>query len=240
MWKITKEQKKIRTGQKELLSQKAKLFRRELASWPDLLFVPPLWQFLLAALEIEVDYCHPWLLIMCCKMNRRPNCLLHQLGKKPQEPSQNETSSHKQPPSQNPRIANYYQLYLASRREEDADVTDRSDGSLTCTASVGDGSDSEDNNVRVNISTEEQRWKYAIVKSMFEAIELSTETGASLGTIADLLCYACRMYYRGKNIEEYDHLMKIFWPKDWEAAKRNLKDVGWGCPWIFYLLECNT
>lgn len=61
---------------------------------------------------------------------------------------------------------------------------------------------------------------------MFEAIELSTETGASLGTIADLLRYACRMYCRGKNIEEYDHLMKIFWPKDWEAAKRNLKDVG--------------
>jgi len=31
---------------------------------------------------------------------------------------------------------------------------------------------------------------------------------------------------QGKNIEEFDHLMKIFWPKDCEAAKRNLKDVG--------------
>jgi len=31
---------------------------------------------------------------------------------------------------------------------------------------------------------------------------------------------------QGKNIEEFDQLMKIFWPKDCEAAKRNLKDVG--------------
>lgn len=51
-------------------------------------------------------------------------------------------------------------------------MTDRSDGPPTCFASVGDGGDSEDNNVTVNTSTEEHRLKYAIVKSIFEAIEL--------------------------------------------------------------------
>lgn len=80
---------------------------------------------------------------------------------------------------------------------EDTEVTDRSDGPPTCQgsfASVGDGGDSEDDNVTVNTSTEEQRLKYAIVKSIFEAIELSTKTGAYLSTIAGLLCYARRMY----------------------------------------------
>ena len=118
-------------------------------------------------------------------------------------------------------------------------MTDRSDGPPTCSASVGDGSDSEDDNVRVNTSTEEQRLKYAIVKGIFEAIELSTKTGVSLGTIADLLCYARRMYCRGKNIEEDDHLMKISWPKDWEAAKKYLKDVGYedACEYFICLSE---
>ena len=75
---------------------------------------------------------------------------------------------------------------------EDEDVSD-------CLAGDGisSGEDLEDN-ARSNISTEEEKLKYAIVKSIFEAIEFSTKTGTSLVTFADLLCYARRMYCRGE------------------------------------------
>ena len=34
------------------------------------------------------------------------------------------------------------------------------------------------------------------------------------------------MYYKGKDIDD-NHPMKLCWPKDWEAAKKYLKDVGY-------------
>lgn len=47
-----------------------------------------------------------------------------------------------------------------------------------------------DDNGRTAPGTEDQKSKYAIVKCIFEAIELSVRTGSSLCTIGDLLCYA--------------------------------------------------
>ena len=90
----------------------------------------------------------------------------------------------------------------------------------------GDGINGDDNE-RTAPKTEDQKLKYAIVKAIFEAIELSAKTGASLGTFADLLCFARHMYCRGKDIDEDDHPMKCSWPKDWEAAKKYLQDVGY-------------
>lgn len=65
------------------------------------------------------------------------------------------------------------------------------------------------------------------MKSIFEVIELSMKIGVFLSIIVGLLCYVCCMYCRGKNIEEDDYLMKIFWFKDWEVVKKYLKDVGY-------------
>ena len=79
---------------------------------------------------------------------------------------------------------------------------------------------------RVDV-TEKQKLKYITMKAIFEAIELSIKTGASLTTIEDLLCYARRMYCRGKEIDEEDHPMKFHWPKDWEQAKIFLSDSGY-------------
>ena len=104
---------------------------------------------------------------------------------------------------------------------EDEDVSDCFAGD-----GISSGEDLEDN-ARSNISTEEEKLKYAIVKSIFEAIELSTKTGTSLVTFADLLCYARRMYCRGKDIDEEDLPVQCSWPKDWETAQKYLKDVGY-------------
>lgn len=90
----------------------------------------------------------------------------------------------------------------------------------------GDGINGDDSG-RTAPGTEDQKLKYAIVKCIFEAIELSVRTGSSLCTIEDLLCYARRMYCRGKEIDEEDHTMKIRWPRDWEQAQKFLDDVGY-------------
>lgn len=90
----------------------------------------------------------------------------------------------------------------------------------------GDGINGDDSG-RTAPGTEDQRLKYAIVKCIFEAIELSVRTGSSLCTIEDLLCYARCMYCRGKEIDEEDHMMKIRWPRDWEQAQKFLDDVGY-------------
>ena len=97
----------------------------------------------------------------------------------------------------------------------------------TCPESDNDSDDSGDDSVIAAIRTEDQKLKYAIVKGIFEAIELGAKTGASLATFTDLLCYARRMYCRGKDIDEDDHKMKCSWPKDWEEAKKYLKDKGY-------------
>lgn len=87
---------------------------------------------------------------------------------------------------------------IVTERLEDQDVTDNFghiespnpqihfDMSQTCSANNNDSDDSGDDSVRVAIGTEDQKLKYAIVKGIFEAIELSTKTDASLSTIADL------------------------------------------------------
>lgn len=132
-------------------------------------------------------------------------------------------------------------IFATDEELEDEDVTDsfeyiespdsqiHSAVSPSCSANENisdECNDFEESNVTV-ASTEEQNLKYAIVKSIFETIELSTKTGASLATIVDLLCFARRMYCRGKGIDENDHPMKCSWPKDWEEAKKYLKDVGY-------------
>ena len=61
-----------------------------------------------------------------------------------------------------------------------------------------DGNGNGDDNERIAPCSEDQKLKYAIVKCIFEAIELNVKTGSSLSTIEDLLCYARRMYCRGK------------------------------------------
>lgn len=87
---------------------------------------------------------------------------------------------------------------IVTERLEDQDVTDNFghiespnpqihfDMSQTCSANNNDSDDSGDDSVRVAIGTEDQKLKYAIAKGIFEAIELSTKTGASLSAIADL------------------------------------------------------
>ena len=90
----------------------------------------------------------------------------------------------------------------------------------------GDGLNGDDNGGTAP-SSEDQKLKYAIVKCIFEAIELSVKTGSSLRTIEDLLCFARRMDCRGKEIDEEDHTVKLRWPKDWEQAKKFLDDAGY-------------
>ena len=87
--------------------------------------------------------------------------------------------------------------------------------------------DSGNDSVIAATGTEDQKLKYAILKGTFEAVELGAKTGASLSTFTDLLCYAHRMYCRGKDIDEDDHKMKCSWPKDWGGAKKYLKDIGY-------------
>ena len=103
-------------------------------------------------------------------------------------------------------------LFATDEELEDEDVTDsfeyiespdsqiHSAVSPSCSANENDSvecDDFEESNVTV-ASTEEQNLKYAIVKSTFETIELSTKTGASLATIVDLLCFARRCIAEGK------------------------------------------
>ena len=51
----------------------------------------------------------------------------------------------------------------------------------------GNGINGDDNGGTAP-DTEDQKLKYAIVKCIFEAIELSVRTGSSLHTVEDLLC----------------------------------------------------
>ena len=90
-------------------------------------------------------------------------------------------------------------------------------------ADIGDNDNGEDN-VR-DTGSEDEKLKYTIVNAIFEAIELSTKTGASLNSIEDLLCYARRMYCRGIEIDEDNHEMKLHWPRDWVQAKTFLNDL---------------
>lgn len=99
-------------------------------------------------------------------------------------------------------------IFATDEELEDEDVTDsfeyiespdcqiHSAVSPSCSANENisdECNDFEESNVTV-ASTEEQNLKYAIVKSIFETIELSTKTGASLATIVDLLCFARQRY----------------------------------------------
>ena len=88
--------------------------------------------------------------------------------------------------------------------------------------------------------TEDQKLKYAIVKCIFEAIELSVRRCSSLCTVEDLLRYARRMYCRGKEIDEEDHTMKIRWPKDWEQVKKFLDDVGYEDAKEYFTLQLHS
>lgn len=55
---------------------------------------------------------------------------------------------------------------------------------------IGDDSNGNgDDNERIAPSSEDQKLKYAIVKCIFEAIELSVKTGSSLSTRPALLCF---------------------------------------------------
>ena len=69
--------------------------------------------------------------------------------------------------------------------------------------------------------------KYAIVTCIFEAIGLSVDAGASLSSFEDLLCYARRMYCRGKGVSEDNPDIEKIWPKDWRQARQYLVDSGY-------------
>ena len=60
-----------------------------------------------------------------------------------------------------------------SEQLEDPNVTDPFDVPSTCSVSVDDGHDSGEETVRLNTSTEEQKLKYAIVKSFLKQLNLA-------------------------------------------------------------------
>ena len=67
----------------------------------------------------------------------------------------------------------------------------------------------------------------AIVKCIFESLDIIQETGASLNTFQDLLVFARHMYCRGRGLEDEDESIKAVWPRDWETAKHYLVKLGY-------------
>ncbi|KAK3718097.1 hypothetical protein QZH41_017201 [Actinostola sp. cb2023] len=67
----------------------------------------------------------------------------------------------------------------------------------------------------------------AIVKSIFEALDIIKETGASLNTFQDLLVFARHMFCRGRGLEDDDQAIKEIWPSGWESAKKYLEKFGY-------------
>ena len=79
----------------------------------------------------------------------------------------------------------------------------------------------EENNLELN------RTDVAIVKCIFEALDLIKETGASLNTLQDLLVFARHMFCRGRGLEDEDQAIKNIWPSNWESAKKHLVKLGY-------------
>lgn len=67
----------------------------------------------------------------------------------------------------------------------------------------------------------------AIVKCIFESLDIIQETGASLNTFQDLLVFARHMFCRGRGLEDEDEPIKAVWPRDWETAKQYLVKLGY-------------
>ena len=67
----------------------------------------------------------------------------------------------------------------------------------------------------------------AIVKCIFELLDIIQETGASLNTFQDLLVFARHMFCRGHGLEDEDESIKAVWPRDWETAKQYLVKLGY-------------
>ena len=67
----------------------------------------------------------------------------------------------------------------------------------------------------------------AIVKCIFESLDITQDTGASLNTFQDLLVFARHMFCRGRGLEDEDESIKAVWPHDWETAKQYLVNLGY-------------
>ena len=67
----------------------------------------------------------------------------------------------------------------------------------------------------------------AIVKCIFESLDIIQETGASLNTFQDLLVFALHMFCRGRGLEDEEESIKAVWPYDWETAKQYLVKLGY-------------
>ena len=67
----------------------------------------------------------------------------------------------------------------------------------------------------------------AIVKCIFESLDIIQDTGASLNTFQDLLVFARHMFCRGRGLEDEDQMIKSIWPHDWETARQYLLKLGY-------------
>ena len=67
----------------------------------------------------------------------------------------------------------------------------------------------------------------AIVKCIFESLNIMQDTGASLNTFQDLLVFAQHMFCRGRGLQDEDQMIKSIWPHDWETARQYLLKLGY-------------
>lgn len=67
----------------------------------------------------------------------------------------------------------------------------------------------------------------AIVKCIFESLDIIQDTGASLNTFQDLLVFARHMFCRGRGLEDEDQMTKSIWPHDWDTARQYLLKLGY-------------
>lgn len=80
-----------------------------------------------------------------------------------------------------------------------------------------------------NDNDEEQSMalKYAIVQSIFKALNLNKDSGESLNNFDALLSLARDMYCLGKGVNEDDPIIKDMWPKTWDKARKYLVELGY-------------
>lgn len=90
-----------------------------------------------------------------------------------------------------------------------------------------EGALSENSEPNVDVNEKAITLKYAIVRCIFQAIELNKESGESLSNFEALLSFARQMYCLGKEIDEDDPNVKKMWPKTWEEARKYLVKLGY-------------
>ena len=69
--------------------------------------------------------------------------------------------------------------------------------------------------------------KYAIVQSIFKALDLNRDSGESLTNFKALLSLAREMYCLGKGVNVDDPAINKLWPQTWESAKKYLVELGY-------------